>query len=396
MSQKKISIKPPINYALPEKFPNCCGSHKFIHDDCKKWLTKSYKHKKKHNPKFRFENKQIAQIANKVARYCHNTEQHIRAIKGNEDWFDDFKEYVECCEFSLARTDADVIYIHHVKNIIYGEVDLEHKEEMLKHIQELKEQREQKAPNSSVKALERVYHSWLGMFPFDMPYFKGMKEQMHKSLPIIESVKRKNRYTNLMEANLYSEEGLLNMLYDLTDGILRNVNLDAFHDKGEKIVHDPIAVALIKSRTKMKRKKPISSDGRFKELIRQWLEDEREWLAEMKPYLQELPKLEPKDEIKLSLQEVALLYAINDDYIENDKANEIAEKFGHTSGEKLLRFRNQLGTATDRTNCNGLTNAKIDNLIKRYNKLKDRIKPEKIKKWEDELNVIEAKKSGEL
>lgn len=92
---------------------------------------------------------------------------------------------------------------------------------------------------------------------------------------------------------------------------------------------------------------------------------------------------EPKTKSSLSLSQIALIHAYNEDYITRDNGNEIAEKYGHKSGEKLYQKFLEYHSSSERK---GDTGSKIKNknkikLIKSViihlpNNLKDRARDE--------------------
>ena len=92
---------------------------------------------------------------------------------------------------------------------------------------------------------------------------------------------------------------------------------------------------------------------------------------------------------KLKLIEVSLLYAINEDSIGDSEKerNELASEFGHTSGKKLQQEYNKFLIKHNRITFD--TKATRTNQIKRYDKIRHLIKPEKLAIFEQELQKMQ-------
>ncbi|WP_026449919.1 hypothetical protein [Aequorivita capsosiphonis] len=94
-------------------------------------------------------------------------------------------------------------------------------------------------------------------------------------------------------------------------------------------------------------------------------------LQKIKIYLEEYLNINKNQQTKtkpeLTLKQVALLYIYNGDHITRENGNSIAEKFGHTSGEKLYQNYNKYALSTDRNSSDSKT--KDRNLLKDIEKV---------------------------
>ncbi|MGB1104372.1 MAG: hypothetical protein ACPG21_12195 [Crocinitomicaceae bacterium] len=102
--------------------------------------------------------------------------------------------------------------------------------------------------------------------------------------------------------------------------------------------------------------------------------------------------------LKLTIKEIALLYALKNDSITRQVSDEIAKMFGHSSGEALYQnYSKKYQRKVDRIGLSGESNTLINNQIDRYEKVIPLLEEDlDISKANEEVAILKSYLSDSL
>lgn len=215
------------------EFPFCCKFHKFIFDDVTQGFDnfpngreQDIKHQK--NPWFKIST--YEGLPYKIATQIFLTEYHISKTIDKPDWYNDITEYIEymvdCLGYPPVFFDY---YLHFLKylleNLEGNPTQKEAYKKVLDYVIEEYYTPKEKIEIPNLKKLYITYQKWIGYFPFNIFYFKELKEKYEKQLPIyFKTPLKTNRYTGLAKGKMHDNEGLIGILITLTKELLKQVN----------------------------------------------------------------------------------------------------------------------------------------------------------------------------
>lgn len=92
---------------------------------------------------------------------------------------------------------------------------------------------------------------------------------------------------------------------------------------------------------------------------------------------------------KITLKQIALMYIYSGEQITRENGNEIAEKYGYTSGEKLFHYYSHYSSRTNRTG-EEHTPKKTENKIKLFESVLKLLPKDKHERIKDEISILQS------
>lgn len=300
----------PKNEKTGDVFPNCCIPHKELFDRVNKWFNKFPNCCDTHKSIAKevwFNKQDFNYIPDKVMNQIVYTEYHIINRINKEDWYKDITDYFEYNVFSFGQpaigshhyTGYFIHYLNEAEKII---VPREKRDKLIEYLKKNDSVSNTKPANLNM--LISAYVKWLKLFPFDISYFKGLKKEFEKQLPIIrQGTVETNKYLGLSKGILHSEESFIRVLINTTKAILQKINTVEIVRSGTLSDMNGHQLDLINEGHRIKQETLLKdfSKGELKyvRVLRNWLANEKQYFKEIEPLIKApvLPRLETKAEI---------------------------------------------------------------------------------------------------
>jgi hypothetical protein len=231
------AIAPPFDtyplegYEKQENFPNCCDYHKAIFNDVIQWLERFPNCCEAHREIqkiYNFDKEDFKDLPLKVLNQSDFTRFHIHERLESEDWYEDITQYLTWNLFSFGEPNIGYYkYILIVKDYLLQEYEVtkidENKAKLLiKYIDDSISIN----PNIEDMGFDMVYETykkWLEVFPFDIPYFRDIKDEYSKKYPAFDGKLVLNRYTGLLQGKAITKDKLIAYLIQTTKDLLDKI-----------------------------------------------------------------------------------------------------------------------------------------------------------------------------
>lgn len=385
-------------------FPNCCEGHKKLH------LLEQFK---------------LADFqgleSSLVDKIIYTSQFVINKID-NDDWFEDFGNYFEYVIESLGSFpegfgspfQLNNFYGFIVEMIENRKDDLESTkiskveinkrlDIILKYIHDAfkpAKNHNNVSFTKDVNLLLSTYSKWYKTFPFDLSYFKPLKEKYGKTLPILNGEVSYNKYTGKSKAKLHTKESLTLVLINITRNIITKVNGLKLYEKGLLNNTEKISLELIlKNRelelSVMNNVSEIDTKEYVK-ILKKWFASEKKFITEITPLLKvKESSTEEKPKPLLSIKQIALKLVYENTIVNRNNSQEIVEKYGHTSGEKLFQqFTYFSSHANRKGNPSPQTQKKFDNKIELFESVIQLLPEPHKQRALDELNILKMNRDN--
>jgi len=150
---------------------------------------------------------------------------------------------------------------------------------------------EKKNKNIDVNIVLTTYDKWFKTFPFDLSYFKHLKEHYRKTIPILTGEIVTNRYSGQTLAVATTKENLTRLLIQTTKNIITNINGLKLHEKQELTDAENIELELIFKNRELQLSEMASLDNtdrkEYIKILKRWFKEEKSFISSIKPYLRE-------------------------------------------------------------------------------------------------------------
>lgn len=265
-------------------FPYCCENHRK--------LLKL----KEFNMAF------YAKVPEMTARKIIYTNQHIINTIGADNWYKDITDYVEYTVESFGQLPdgygSRVLlpsYLMYVKDMLKKneDVDKERKSRLLEYFEAYdKPQNEQ---NTDLNILIGTYEKWFKIFPFGLnTYFRNLKKKYETQFPILSGKPEYNPYSRKTTFKLHTKSSLIEALTNLTNSIITQINGVTLYERGLLTDANKTKLELVVESRKLKLNrgylnKSKSEEKRYRNILKEWLADEKRFIDEITPLLKELP-----------------------------------------------------------------------------------------------------------
>jgi hypothetical protein len=237
ISFKAKTIAPPFDtyplegYEKQENFPNCCDYHKAILNRVVKWLERFPNCCEPHREMqriYNFDKEDFKDLPLKILNQSDFTRFHIQKRLESEDWYEDITQYLTWNLFSFGQPNIGYFkYILIVKDYLLEKYEVtkidENKAKLLiKYIDDSISIN----PNIEDTGFDMVYETykkWLEIFPFDIPYFRDIKDEYSKKFPAFDGKLVRNRYTGLVQGKAITKNKLIAYLIQTTKDLLDKI-----------------------------------------------------------------------------------------------------------------------------------------------------------------------------
>ena len=219
--------------------------------------------------------------------------------------------------------------------------------------------------NAMVNELYKIYKEWLNAFPFDLEIFKHIREGFEKELPIIknnELIWYKKR--NEAVIDLYSNKTFLIFLAERTTKLLSEINTLTMLESGKINDIEKHSMDLIVKERRLKLQSQVKwsrfNKPDYLNSISEWLQDEKQFISDITPYLDKYPLDNTKKRKKypakyyalyhrilIETKEVSPFELVNDTELPKKLVQEYGEvNYGFPDGQSFYREFAKLNTAT--------------------------------------------------
>lgn len=257
---------------------------------------------------------------------------------------------------------------------------------------------EKKKKNTDVNILLTTYDKWFKTFPFDLSYFKHLKEHYRKTIPILTGEVVTNRYSGQTLAVATTKENLTRLLIKTTREIITNINGLQLHEVEQLSNADKIELELILKNRELQLSEMASLDNtdrkEYIKILKKWFKEEKSFIRSIKPLL---PKsIENNQTSTSNFTRTHIAYCIHylretksltiDNIFPSDKAwLEIGERY-KKNAKNIQKVYNEISSNTEIRICK--TKVKIikyviENMLHDY--------PKALKLAQDELRLAEIK-----
>ncbi len=317
-----FELPKPDGYKFPDNYPNCCYMHKhnykLLEDHFKIFPNCCDAHRKFYK-NFKFDkNKIYKDMPLRVLNAVEFTIFQIKEKIDNEDWFEDITEYIEYATKSLGHPPAG-LYIYLELVTIYVKDRLKTSRykvnTLIKHFDKNTHYTIENK-KTDLNILYHIYSKWLKIFPFEIPFFQGLKPELSKSLPFIKGIKKHNRYLGTVKAKIITPTELVKSLYKRTNHILSLIDTTELVKNGSIKDTDKLKIDLINQNHQFKQKtllnKYTAGEKQYIKTIKKWLQNEKEFFQEITPEIKDLPATKNKSSIKNKTSKVSFGYKQKD------------------------------------------------------------------------------------
>ena len=283
----------PINKITGEQLPNCCTYHSTVYKKIKEWFDKFPNCCDPHremSTKWWFNKNKYHDFPYKIVSQLSITEHHIKHHIGKKDWFGDITDFIDYNISSFGFPAIGLhLYLGNLKNYILNKGDLEISQEKRQKLAAYIDTTlsPEKIPDFDINLLISTYQLWLNSFPFDLSYFKHLKQNFENQLPILKGKPVINRYSGIAKGQILSRNELIDILSKMTRHLLNQVNTRQQLKKGEFKTKDP-SFELIVEKQRLKQAKLLGdyskSEQKYLNILIQWLKNEQDFFKEIKSF----------------------------------------------------------------------------------------------------------------
>ncbi len=273
-----------------QKFPNCCEYHRNLNKlsvfkysdflDAPKWS------------------------AQKIMYSYH----HFMEWIDEENWYNEIIDYFEYCIDSYGSVPAKCGEPFQMSNYIncllhllksdYIQNDIEsdniskkeltnRTEKIISYLNNFFDTYNDKTRD--VNLLLTKYNEWFKIFPFEMEFFKPLKEKYKMTIPIFNGRKKYNKYLDAEIREIHTKESLAEVLINTTKKILSEMNSLSLYENGSLDDVEKLQLSLIleNRRLKLKAQTLVQNENvkAYIKTLKNWFKDEKEFIKEITPYL---------------------------------------------------------------------------------------------------------------
>lgn len=261
------------------EFPNCCELHKNLLKA--KWFSKE----------------NYAYMPMKFVTALTYTWHCIAKCIKNNNWFKEITDYIELTKNSFGQFPygygAPVgldLYLYNLQKNLEAEKDIEQtkKEKLIAFIQN-HYNRSDEIEQTDINLLISKYKEWLKIFPFDIPFFNGLKENFENRIPILNGKGDTNIYSGMTGFKLKTKKELIGLLTSTTLKIIQEVNSAQLYKNNMLPNPFELQKQVIVSKRQIEIEELDKTDWQnrkeYIKLLKKWLIGEKKFLSEMAPLL---------------------------------------------------------------------------------------------------------------
>lgn len=305
-------LPPYPGLSLSSDFPNCCEFHQSVFNGAVNFLIKfpdccDY-HAPLKNQKW-FKKEKYRDFPARLLNTLANTEACIESNIQKDNWYKNIVDYVELAIMSMGQFPAGFgsplglqLLTDNIKGWMVSQKFIP-KAKRVKVEKFIDDWTSNKSSSEKLNLIEllSIYETWLKLFPFELPFFKAIKDHFYKSRPVIKGAIEVNSYIGLAKATLFKTKDFCEYLQSLTTSLLSEINSPELTDKYS--LDDAIALKFEFS----KKQHVIRQEALFSKIlqgndvgisnINTWLDNEKLFIAELIIFLES--KSKPIKEMKI-------------------------------------------------------------------------------------------------
>lgn len=290
----------PINgYEAPKNFPNCCDYHRQVLkngedffrkfpnccNDHKKLLTKPWFSKGIYNG-----------LPAKIVNQLSYTEHHISAKLPSLDWYEDIVDYIEWNVSSFGHPAVGLhVYLGNLKHYLKetkSEIPPDKRQKLIDFIDSYYKPKLKTKEKIDFNVLYETYQKWLNTFPFEISYFKQLKETFSNRFPIISGAPKVNRYSGIAKASMLNKQELIVSLISTTKHLLKKIDTVELFSKGSITDIQKSKIELISEAHRVAQTILLDEFGKgeskYLKVISKWLENEKKYFNELIPLIKSI------------------------------------------------------------------------------------------------------------
>lgn len=283
----------PTNKDTGEQLPYCCTYHKSVFEVAKSWFEKFPNCCNPHRAmvtKWWFNKNNYTGVPEKIVNQLSFTEYHITKQIENPDWYEDITEYINYNISSFGHPAIGLhLYLENLKHYIKStssEIPKEKRQRLLEYIDEYYNPSKTKdGKNSDLNILYSTYQRWLKTFPFEISYFKNLKQHFEKQLPILGDKPEMNRYTGIVKTKVQTQSELIEALTNTTKQLLQKIDTADLLSKGIISDNNKHTLELANENHRIKQSSLVCeySKGEIKyvKILKRWLTNEKQYFNEI-------------------------------------------------------------------------------------------------------------------
>lgn len=274
---------PIAGYEATPNFPDCCPFHQQAFEAAQKWFDKfpdCCKHHTEAVSTWHLKKSDYAGLPIKILNCLSYTEYHISQRLDIPEWYEDITNYIDYIWWSFGHPSIGIErYFAFLKNYLVVTKLPSHKSErLIQYIESLsKPGNLNEATKFDLNVIYDTFQKWVKIFPFELPYFKGLKEQYERKIPAFKEPARFNPYTGMAKARMVTQAELIDSIEVLTKRLISEVQTHDFQISDMKqhrldLEHESLRVGtdeLVKGYSK--------GELRYVTTIKKWLRLQKEY-----------------------------------------------------------------------------------------------------------------------
>ena len=238
------------------------------------------------------------------------TQQHIENNHKSNDYYKEITDYIEYTVNSFGQMPEGCgeplyasYYLSAIKQAISNDKDIQKakRKALLDYIEKNyeSEKTEKTEKRTDLNILLNTYQNWLNIFPFEISFFRNLKNHFEKTLPFLSGKPEVNKYTGIATAKIHTKSSLVDTLINLTNSLITQLNSHSLYEKGLLNEPDKLKLELILNERKLKLKqgyinKSQNEEQRYRKILKAWFTDEKAFINSIVPIMKTLPQPQPK------------------------------------------------------------------------------------------------------
>lgn len=266
-----------------DKFPKCCKNHE---EDVRKWNLK----------KSDYEG-----LPQKIVNNLYYTEYHISKRIDIPEWYEDITNYIDYIWWSFGHPNIGLhkyseYLIHYLKNT-KSKIPKYKKERLIEYIEDYRKPANP-ASTFDLNVIYDTFQKWFNTFPFDLPYFVGLKVQFEGKIPAFKEPARFNPYTGLAKAKGLTQAELIDALDATTKRLIGEVQTDKFEISDLNKHRLELSNESLRVETANLVRSYSKGELRYLTTLRKWLELQKKYFKEVTEIVGNVQKAEPTKPLK--------------------------------------------------------------------------------------------------
>ena len=289
-------ISEPEGINLPENFPNCCNGHKQVVRETENFLDLFPDCCEAHRnfaKKFKRTARDFHYLKKKIVLQLEYTGQFIENHIEKNDWYKQITQYIELNvqSFGIPAVGLE-LYINFLKQDIEKNLNINDggkKQKLLQYF-ETNNQITIEEFAKNLNLLQSAYAKWLKFFPFDLPYFQGLKKNFLTLTPFLESKPEYNPFLKMADAKLVDQKELVRRLVGVTKKLLGLVSSQEWFEKNKLDDNKRLDIKLAAEAHRVAQSSLVDdftkNEKKYVKTIKKWLQNEKSFFTEMKSILE--------------------------------------------------------------------------------------------------------------